>query len=106
MKNKITYLELFRVVEKAVQMAAPMLLCSECGKGFYKVNVVELDEPDFICLEDKDFKCDDHILYDLMFDPETTTPIMVGRTLFKGTKKVQVQIHKVNAQIFIPNRNN
>jgi hypothetical protein len=106
MKEKIEYTVVFSAVEKAVDMNSPMLQCSECGKGFYKITMVDMDQPDFILIDDQYFRCDDHVLYDLIIDPEVTTTILIGQTKYKGTSKTQVHIRKVDAQIFIPNRNN
>ena len=108
MKEKIHYSEVFEAVEKAVEANAVQLQCSECGKGFYKITMVGIDEPDYIIEEGQTYKCSDHATYDLLVNPEITQPIIIGTNKFVSSrcKKTQVHVKSVDAQLFIPNRYN
>lgn len=101
MRNKIHYSEVFKAVEKAVETDTVQLQCGECGLGFYKIVWVGLDEPDYIEEEGQTYKCSDHLLYDLLVNPEVTQSIMITQV-----RKVQVHVKRIDAQLFIPNRYN
>ncbi len=105
MKEKIHYAEVFKAVERAVDADAVQLMCSQCGKGFYKILWVGIDEPECIIEEGFTYKCEDHLLYDLFVNPESTETIVI-RTKEKIGRKIRVVVHKVDAQLFIPNRYN
>lgn len=108
MKEKIHYSEVFKAVEKAVEAGAAQLVCSECGKGFYKITTVGIDEPDYIIEEGHTYKCSDHVVYDLLFNPEITQPIILSSSVPKKIRKLKtrIEIRKIDAQLFIPNRYN
>lgn len=108
MKSKIDYSEVFEAVEKAVEANATQLLCSECGQGFFKITMVGMDEDDFIIEEGLTYKCDDHVLYDLLVNPEITQPIILSSSVPKKIRKLKtrIEIRKIDAQLFIPNRYN
>lgn len=108
MKEKMHYSEVFEAVEKAVESNATQLLCSECGKGFYKITFVGIDEADYIIEEGLIYKCSDHIVYDLLVNPEITQSIVIGTKVPDKIRKLKtrVEIKMVDAQLFIPNRYN
>jgi len=113
MKEKIHYSVVFRAVEHAVEIEQDMLFCSECKKGFYKISLVDSDQPDFILTDkyvndyNKPYCCNDHILYDLLIDPEVSEPILISITNKpKLGRKIQVHVNKVDARLFLPERMN
>ena len=112
-EEKIPYSVVFRAVEYAVEIDQDMLFCSECKKGFYKISLVDSDQPDFVLADkyvndfDKLYCCNDHILYDLLIDPEVSEPILIGITHnHKLGRKIQVHVNKVDARLFLPERMN
>lgn len=112
-ENKIPYEVVFRAVEHAVEIEQEMLFCSKCKKGFYKIIMVDTDQPDFILLDKytnengKPYTCEDHILYDLLIDPEISEPIVISKTVKeKLGRKIQVHLTKTDARLFLPERQN
>jgi hypothetical protein len=96
--------EIFEAVEKAVQMHAMPLVCLDCGKRFYKINMVDEDEPDYIAV-DPDVHCNDHVLYDLLVNQFKSEKILAQNVVTKNNKP-QIQAKWIDAKIFLPNRTN
>jgi len=112
-EKKIPYHVVFEAVEKAFEMQQDMLLCSECKKGFYKLAIVDIDEPDYI-LNDSNivdengnpYRCKDHVMYDLLVDPEVGKELMMPIISKKIGRKTQIRAGKIDAKLFLPNRTN
>jgi len=102
-ENKIPYSEVFNAIEKILDMGNAQLKCSECGKGFFKLSFVDQDEPDLIIDDKGVYNCSDHLLYDLLVNPEITENLTIGT---RKDRKAQLAVRYIDAQIFILKRNN
>ena len=112
-KEKVSYQVIFKAVEHALEMNEDMLFCSECKKGFFKVLMVDENQPDFLLVDKfigddgELYKCKDHLLYDLLIDPEVSEQIVINKTINKNSgRKIQVYLNKTDARLFLPDRMN
>lgn len=107
-KSKIDYHLIFKQIEKVLEADGQFLECNQCGRSFIKISFVDKSEPDFIFYGNEEvFKCEDHLLYDLLVNPLTTEPIRISLTKNKKLgRKLQVEVRNIDAAIFLPDRLN
>jgi len=102
--NGIKLNDIIKLVEKAYRFTdGNKLICSNCGRAFYKINFVEKDQSDIILIEDNvKVICDDHLIWDLLIDPEVFEQIYICKRI----SITQIEVRKKDAKLFLPNRIN